>query len=121
MSYNMSMKNKKLFWVIERDYLAKIDEELEKVREACDKVTNLREALDTGLASIHLKIGDNGYDSVGYLREDGTYYLSEPYATWEKEGRDGVDVTYCHFMNFETDDDGSVIGVFEMERPYDAE
>ena len=60
-------------------------------------------------------------DFVGYKDENGEYQLTEPYATWEKEGRDGVDVTYCHSLYVDKDDDGYTVGHFQMERPYDAD
>ena len=107
----------KLFWSIEKNYL----DEYDKVIAKCEQVTNLREALDTGLNGIYLHFDDYTNDFVGYKDENGEYQLTEPYATWEKEGRDGIDVTYCHFVEVDHDDDGYTVGYFQMERPYDAE
>ena len=111
------MNMEKPFWITEQNYY----KELDKVVEKCEKVTNLREALDTGLNSIYLHIDDSTCDYVGYKYEDGKYVLTLPYRQWEEEGRDGVDVTYCHYIGLEEDDDGYTEGHFQMERPYDAD
>ena len=111
------MDIEKPFWTIEFNYL----KELDKVARRCEKVTNLREALDTGLNSIYLHIDGNTCDYVGYKDEDGEYVLTLPYRQWEDEERDGVDVTYCHFLYLEKDDDGYTQGHFQIERPYDAD
>ena len=107
----------RLFWSIEKDYL----DEFDKVVQKCEAVTNLKEALDTGLNGIYLKINED-YDYVGWKEEDGTYNLTEPYnRMWENGKRDGLEVTYCHFIEVDHDDDGYTVGYFQMERPYDAD
>ena len=106
-----------LFWELEHRYLKESDKALKK----CEEVTNLKEALDTELDQIWLVIPNQDTDYVGYKTHDG-YELSAPYdAMWENGKRDGLEVTYCHFVEFQVNNEGNTVGYFEMERPYDAE
>ena len=108
-------QNKRPFWSLEYDYL----KERDALIIQCEEVENLKQALDTGLNSIRLIVGDQE-DWVGYLNEDGTYHLSSQYdAMWENGKRDGLECTECRFVQLDTDDDGYTIGIFEMVRSDD--
>lgn len=108
-------KIKRPFWSLEDEYLREYD----KILDECSRVENLKQALDTGLNSIRLVVGDQE-DWVGYLNEDGTYRLSDKYARmWENGKRDGLECTGCRFIELDNDDDGYTIGRFEMVRSDD--